>query len=168
MSRKYAPGKVFCIPFLNGGYGFGVITFYVEEIGLFSSIYDYLGDSPKPPADLADKPFILEDSYGGMEFMIRPKHVAQRGAKWTFTKLRVEDVAPKQRWYLMGSPPRSFRRTDIFRELPDVPLSEEEAADYARMETRFPPYRAAAFEVAIKRLDQTPEALIEAWQAEQA
>lgn len=164
MSEQYEVGRVFVIPLLGGGYAFGVITFYDVSLGMFCDVFDHVSDEPEPPPDLAERPLALRDRYVLADFQIKDER--RSGARWRLTKMRLSaPVSPSTRWYAMGAPPRPYQRKDLYRELPAEEIDEAQAKSLLQLSTRFPPFRAAEAEVAVKHLDATPDELIDAWRA---
>lgn len=163
MSAKAAPGRVFAIPLLGGGFAFGVITYNDKAIGMFCHVFDALAETPKPPPDLAERPLALSDCYCGAEFMVDASK--GNGEPWRATSLQLPGrFAPSTRWYLTGGPPRPYFKKDLYRELPPEALGDEpDVSGLLQLRTRFPPHRTAEVEVAVKRLALTPDELIRAW-----
>lgn len=161
--RGLEVGRVFVIPLLGGGFGFGVITFVDRSIGMFCDVFDALADDPEPPADLASRPRLLRDRWFGAELQLRPG--SGTGERWRPTAVSMPGVAPSTRWYLTGGPPRPYFRKDLYRELPPEPVDPAETGGLLRLSARFPPYLTAEVEVGLKRLDLTPDAWIAAWRA---
>jgi len=157
---RFQPGRVFVVPLLGGGFAFGYAT---AERGpsLFCNFFDYLSEDDQPPESLLDRPILIRDHQVGAEFTRGP---ARSGEPWRFTDLRLKEPVKLQNRYIqMGIPPR---RVDVLGEEPDVPLSPEDAKKVPKLASRFPPYSAALVEVAMKRLDMTPDDLVDAWEAE--
>jgi len=155
-------GRIFTVPLLGGGYAFGYLTYYRKGKLPLVDIFDHVSDESTPPRDIASKPVLLRDMFVGAEFILTPKHKA--GERWRFTKETMPGpVKPHNRYYRMGSPPRSFKRIDILGEEPDVPLSPEEAQKYPTVGNSFAPAPTAQIEVAAKRLLMSPADLVKAW-----
>jgi hypothetical protein len=160
--EDFEPGRVFVVPLLQGGYAFGYLTFFDKGLMGLGNIFDYVGDDPKPPPDITEKPVLLHDHIIGSEFLLTPKHKA--GERWKFLNIYMKgQVAPQNRYYRMGGPPRSFRRIDILKEEPDVPLSPEESTKYPTVSMPFPPTPTAKIEVAVKHLLMSPQDLVKGW-----
>jgi hypothetical protein len=161
---EFKPGRVFVVPLLGGGFAFGVHTFLVKRFFSFGNIFDYFVDEPIPPPDLSEKQIVIFDVQGIVgEFTRFP--VEDAGEPWWFTNEYVHGPASKMknRYFLLGGPPP--KRKDILGIEPTVPIPLEEAKKYPELGKRFPPYTTAEIEVAVKRLDVTPDQLIAAWRA---
>jgi len=163
---NFQVGRIFVAPLLCGGYGFGYITYFSRSLMTLSNIFDFIGDEPTPPHDITEKPIIIHDLIVGPEFLLTHEHNA--GEQWKFTKMFVEgSVAPKNRYYIMGGPPRAYRRIDILEEEPDMPLSPDEAMKYPDPGAPFPPVPTAQVEVELKRLAISPKDLVKSWRERQ-
>ena len=154
------------MPLLCGGYGFGYITYFNRSLMTLSNIFDFIGEKSTPPHDITERPIIIHDLIVGPEFLLTPKHNA--GERWKFTKMSVKKlVTPKNRYYRMGGPPRTYRRIDILKEEPDMPLPSDDAMKYPAVSTPFPPVPTAQVEVELKRLDMSPRDLVTSWRERQ-
>jgi hypothetical protein len=161
---QFKTGRVFVVPLLGGGYSFGVLTFYNRAIGALGNIIDFVGDDPDPPPEIHEKPVTIHDVWCHTEFFLKPS--ANAGEPWKFTKILVSSpLRPRNRYYRMGSFPGDYMRRDILGEEPSIPLSPEEALKYPRLSVPFPPFNAAQIEVAVKRLDVTPDEFIKSWRS---
>jgi hypothetical protein len=138
--------------------------YYVKSFNYFGNIFDYIGEEPVPPSDLSEKQIIIYDIQTiSTELSLQSSYNA--GEPWWFTNEYVHGPASKMknRYFLLGGPPP--KKTDILEIEPDVPIPPEEAKKYSKLGKRFPPYTTAEIEVAVKRLDVTPDQLIAAWRA---
>lgn len=160
MKPNLKVGEIFSIPLLGGGYGFGYTT--VERTAYhYCDIIDFLGDSPVPPPNIRELPVLLCDLTALGEFQL-PRR-SPHGDRWRTTGLDIgRPVRPRDRYIRMDLP---LRRIDLLGEEPDVPLSPKDAEKYRYLSVRGAPYAVAVVEIAIKRLDLTPQQLIDKWRA---
>lgn len=162
--KNFQPGRVFVVPLLGGGYAYGYFTYFNKHLMTLGNIFDFWSESATPPSDIADKPIIMFDLTLGAEFLLSAKSNA--GERWKITKTSVPGaVTPRNRYFRMGGPPRSYRRIDILGKEPDLPLSPEEAAKYPAVSKDFPPTPTAQVEIAVKRLLMSSAELIKSWRA---
>lgn len=160
MTRQLNVGEIFSIPLLGGGFGFGYTTAERHAIR-YCDIIDFLGDSPVPPANVRELPVVLRDLTAMDEFYL-PRNSTQ-GERWRTTGLGIDrPVRPQERYIRMEMP---FRRIDLLNEEPSVPLSPEDFKEYRVLSVSGAPHAAAVVEIAIKRLDLTPQQLIDKWRA---
>jgi hypothetical protein len=158
----FAVGRVFCIPFLGGGYGYGYTT-AVFSGSIFCNILDLLDDQPTADCGrFVDSPILIYDLQAGTDF--EPLGLKKRPPyePWFYLDCAMPgQVAPKCRYVRMGLPPR---QVDILGIQPDRVLSIAEAERIPKVATVFSPGNTGMVEVLVKRLRMTGMDFLDEWE----
>jgi hypothetical protein len=94
-STGFAPGRVFVVPLLGGGYAFGYAT-ALYEASMFANILDHISDSDSPPSAPEEYPVALYDLQIGADFAISDP--SRGGESWRWCDVAVPGpVAPRNR-----------------------------------------------------------------------
>ena len=59
--KTLEPGRVFAVPLLRGGYGFGYFTYCEPKSFCLTHIIDYVGETAEVPEDVQELPLARED-----------------------------------------------------------------------------------------------------------